>query len=172
MTFTYYRITLALSVGLLGACAARRPPYVVVPRAASRSEEPVPLPLDAAGRARLEAFLARGGHPAAPDPVPDPRAEEHRRALDALARPDALPVVTTNATARRFCDEAAALCRDTALFNGQPFVRQVVDARESRRPVPAPLAVRDGAYWWIFRLRAGRLDGVLLVCDVNRDPER
>jgi len=162
----------ALSVLLLTSCAMRRPAYVVVPRASSRSEEPVTLPLDAAGRSRLEAFLGRGGHPSSPDPVPDSGAAEHRRALDALARSEALAVDTTRPEATQFCDAAAALCRDTALFRGERFLRQVVDAREIRRPVPAPLAVRDGGYWWIFRLEGGRLSRVLLVVDVNREEAR
>ena len=168
------RLTLALtlSAALLAGCAARRPAYVVVPRATSRSEEPVTLPLTPEGRQRLEEFLGKGGHPGAADPVPDPLAAEHRRILDALATAPALAVDTTNSAARRFCDAAAALCRETVLFRDKPLVRQVVDARESRRPVSAPLAVADGAYWWIFRARDGRLTEVLLVVGVDREVER
>ncbi len=172
MTLTYCKIALSLSVALLAGCPGRRPAYVVVPRAAARSEEPVALPLDSEGRARLEMFLSRGGHPQAFSLVADRRAAEHRRTLDALSSVDALAVVTANPAARRFCDVAAVLCRGTTLFQGQMLVRQVVDAREARRPVRAPLAVRDGNYWWIFRARAGRLESVFLILDVNRDPER
>jgi hypothetical protein len=154
------------------SCAVRTPPYVIVPRATSRSEEPVRLPLDPEGRARLEAFLSRGGHPKAVDSVPDPRAIEHARTLDALEQPAALLVTTTDSTVRRFCDEAVNLCARTTLFRGQPFVRQVIDARESRRPVTAPLATPDGGYWWIFQVKAGRLSEVLLVCAVDQGVER
>ena len=70
----YMRLpVLTLSLILLAGCAARRPAYVVVPRANCRSEEPVTLPLTPEGRQRLEAFLGHGGHPQAPDPVPDPQ---------------------------------------------------------------------------------------------------
>ena len=157
---------------LLSACAARRPAYVVVPRATSRSAEPVTLPLTSEGRQLLEEFLSKAGHPQAADPVPDPAAAEHRRALDALAKEPALAVDTTNSAAREFCAAAAALCRETALFRGKPLVRQVVDAREARRPVSAPLAVADGNYWWIFKARAGKLTEVLLVVAVDREIER
>jgi hypothetical protein len=81
-------------------------------------------------------------------------------------------VNTTNSTARRFCDDAAKLCGETSLFGGKPFVRQVVDARETRRPVTAPLAVADNGYWWIFKVRDGRLTEVVLVCAVERSIER
>jgi len=172
MTSSKYRYGAALAAVLLTSCAARGPAYIAVPRAASRSEEPVTLPLDAAGRSRLEAFLSRGGHPAAPDPVPDPRAAEHARVLDALANSAALAVGAANPEARRFCDMVETLCVAAPLFRGKPLVRQVVDARESRRPLPAPLAVADGAYWWIFRVQDGRLAAVLLVCDVRREVER
>src|SRR3954453_17992481 len=101
----------ALSAVLAAGCAARRPAYVVVPRATSRSAEPVTLPLMAEGRQRLEEFLAKAGHPAAADPVPDPSAAEHRRVLDALAKAEALDVDTTNSAAPKFCDAAMALCR-------------------------------------------------------------
>ncbi len=161
-----------LPVLLAAGCAARRPTYIVVPRATSRSAEPVTLPLTAEGRQRLEEFLSKGGHPAAADPVPDPSAAEHRQVLDALAKDAALDVDTTNSTARKFCEAAAALCRETALFLGKPLVRQVVDARETRRPVSAPLAVADNNYWWIFRARAGKLTEVLLVVAVDREVER
>jgi hypothetical protein len=161
-----------LSAVLFVGCAARRPAYVVVPRATSRSEEPVTLPLSAEGRQRLADFLGKGGHPRAADPVPDPNATEHARVLDALAKTDALMVDTTNPAARKFCDAAAALCGQTGLFQGKPLVRQVVDARETRRPVSAPLAVADGGYWWIFKARDGRLIEVLLVCAVEREVER
>lgn len=163
---------LTISVVLLSGCAARRPAYVVVPRATSRSAEPVTLPLTAEGRQRLEEFLSKGGHPAAADPVPDPSAAEHARALDALAKAPTLAVDTTNSAARQFCDAAAALCRETVLFRGKPLVRQVVDARETRRPVSAPIAVADAGYWWIFKARDGRLTEVLLVCAVDREVER
>jgi hypothetical protein len=163
---------LVLTMLLFAGCAARRPSYVVVPRATSRSEEPVPLPLTGEGRQRLEAFFNRAGHPQAPDPVPDPLAAEHARALDALADPANLQVDTTSSAARAFCDDAAPLCRTTALFRNKALVRQVVDARETRRPMPAPLAVADGGYWWIFKVRAGRLSEVLLVCAVERSLER
>jgi hypothetical protein len=167
-----FPVGLVLSAALLAGCAGRRPAYVVVPRAASRSEEPVTLPLTPEGRQRLEAFLGKGGHPTAPDPVPDPFAAEHRRALDALATAPALAVDTTNSAVRRFCEAAAALCRETALFRDKPLVRQVVDAREARRPVSAPLAVADGSYWWIFKARDGKLTEVLLVVAVEREVER
>src|SRR5262245_21658412 len=134
-------LAFVLSAALAAGCAARRPAFVVVPRAASRSAEPVTLPLPAEGRQRLEELLSQGGHPLAADPVPDPNAAEHRRALDALAKTETLVVDTTNSAARKFCEAAAALCRETALFLGKPLVRQVVDARETRRPVSAPLAV-------------------------------
>jgi hypothetical protein len=163
---------LVLALLLFSGCAARRPAYVVVPRATSRSEEPVPLPLNPEGRQRLEAFLNRAGHPQAADPVPDPLAAAHARVLDALTDPANLKVDTTNSAARAFCDDAARLCRATALFRNKPLVRQVVDARESRRPVPVPLAVADGGYWWIFKARNGRLAEVLLVCAVERSLER
>jgi hypothetical protein len=166
------KCSLALAAALAMGCVARRPIFVAVPRAASRSEEPAALPLDPAGRARLEAFLARGGHPHAPDPVPDPRAAEHRQALDALSRPDTLALAAPHPGAKHFCDAAPALCADAPVFRGSALVRQVVDARESRRPVPAPLAARDGPYWWIFRIDRGRLASVLLVCDVRREEER
>lgn len=157
---------------LLAGCAARRPAYVVVPRATSRSEEPVTLPLTPEGRGRLAEFLNKGGHPRAADPVPDPQAAEHARILDALAKAEALAVDTTNSAARNFCDAAAALCGSTILFRGKPLVRQVVDARETRRPVSAPLAVADGGYWWIFKARDGKLSEVMLVCAVEREVER
>jgi hypothetical protein len=163
---------MTLSVMLLTGCAARRPAYVVVPRANCRSEEPVTLPLTAEGRQRLEAFLGHGGRPQATDPVPDPAVAEHRRVLDALEKASNLDVNTTNSTARRFCDDAAKLCGETSLFGGKPFVRQVVDARETRRPVTAPLAVADNGYWWIFKVRDGRLTEVVLVCAVERSIER
>lgn len=168
------RATVAVTVCVIlsAGCAGRRPAYVVVPRAMSRSEEPVTLPLTAEGRQRLERFLTRGGHPSAPDLVPDPIAAEHARVLDALAKDAALTVDTANSTARQFCDAAASLCRETSLFRGRPLVRQVVDARESRRPVSAPLAVPDGGYWWIFKARDGRLTEVLLVTAVDREIER
>jgi hypothetical protein len=161
-----------LSLILLTGCAVRRPAYVVIPRANSRSEEPVTLPLTAEGRQRLEAFLAHGGHPQAPDPVPDPAQAEHRRVLDALGKPANLDVNTTNSAARHFCDDAVKLCGETSLFAGKTFVRQVVDARESRRPVTAPLAVSDGPYWWVFKVRDGHLSEVLLVCAVERSIDR
>jgi hypothetical protein len=157
---------------LLNGCAVRTPEYVVIPRANSRSEEPVTLPLTPEGRQRLEDFLSHGGHPKAPDPVPDPLAAEHRLTLDALQKAENLDVTTTNSAARRFCDDAPKLCTDTTLFRGKPFVRQVVDARESRRPVSAPLAVADGSYWWVFKVRDGRLSEVLLVCAVERTIDR
>src|SRR4051794_12310662 len=157
---------------LWAGCASRRPAYVVVPRAASRSAEPVTLPLTPEGRQRLEEFLSKAGHPAAADAGPDPSAAEHRRGFDALAKAEALDVDTTNSAARKFCDAAIALCRETALFLGRPMVRQVVDARETRRPVSAPLAVADGNYWWIFKPRSGKLTEVLLVVAVDRDVER
>jgi hypothetical protein len=163
---------LVLALLLFAGCAARRPAYVVVPRATSRSEEPVHLPLTPEGRQRLEAFLNRGGHPQAADPVPDPLAAEHARALDALADSANLKVDTTKSAARAFCDDAASLCRAAGLFRNKGLVRQVVDARETRRPVPAPLAVADGGYWWIFEARDGRLAEVLLVCAVERSLER
>jgi hypothetical protein len=163
---------LVLPMLLAAGCAARRPVYVVVPRATSRSAEPVTLPLTAEGRQRLEEFLSKGGHPSAADPVPDPSAAEHRRVLDALAKSETLDVDTTNSAARKFCEAAAALCRETALFVGKPLVRQVVDARETRRPVSAPLAVAENNYWWIFRARAGKLTEVLLVVAVDREVER
>jgi hypothetical protein len=166
------RIFFTLAVCLFSGCAVHTPPYVVVPRATSRSEEPVILPLTAEGRQRLEAFLNHGGHPKAADPVPDPLEADHRRMLDALEKPVALDVETANSAARQFCDDAARLCADTALFRGKPMVRQVVDARESRRPVPAPLAVQDGDYWWIFKLRDGKLSEVLIVCAVERSIDR
>jgi hypothetical protein len=172
MTSTKCRYAVAMTALLLASCAGRRPAYIAVPRAASRSEEPVTLPLDPAGRGRLEAFLSRAGHPNAADPVPDPRAAEHARALDALGRSDALAVGAANPAARRFCDMVEKLCAAAPLFRGKPLVRQIVDARESRRPVPAPLAVADGGYWWIFRVQGGRLAAVLLVCDVRREVER
>jgi hypothetical protein len=165
-------VSVALGAALLSGCAARRPAYVVVPRATSRSEEPVALPLTPEGRRRLEDFLNHGGHPKAADPVPDPAAAEHRRALDALATAANLSVDSANSAARAFCDAAAALCRETILFRGKPLVRQVVDARESRRPVSAPLAVADNGYWWIFKARDGRLTEVLLVANVDREVER
>lgn len=165
-------LVVAVSVVLLAGCAGKRPAYVVVPRATSRSEEPVTLPLTPEGRQRLEEFLNKGGHPRAADPVPDPQAAEHARVLEALSKSDALTVDTTNSAARRFCDAAAALCGATVLFRGKPLVRQVVDARETRRPVPAPLAVADGGYWWIFKARDGRLAEVLLVTAVEREAER
>jgi hypothetical protein len=157
---------------LLAGCAARRPAYVVVPRANCRSEEPVALPLTPEGRQRLEAFLGHGGHPQAPDPVPDTTAAEHRRVLDALGKASNLDVTTTNSTVHRFCDDAAKLCGETSLFRGRPFVRQVVDSRDARRPVTAPLAVADNGYWWIFKVRDQRLSEVLLVCAVERSIER
>lgn len=172
MLSTYSRFTIALWFTLASGCAVRRPEYVSVPGAQSRSEEPVALPLDSAGRGRLEAFLSRGGNPAAPDPIADPRAAEHARMLDALSRSDNLVVSTVQPTAREFCQVAKKLCAKTALFQGKRLVRQVVDARESRRPVPAPLAVPDGPFWWIFRLRDGRLAAVLLVCKIRRAVER
>jgi hypothetical protein len=104
--------------------------------------------------------------------VPDPSAAEHRRVLDALTKSEALGVDTTNSAARKFCEVAVALCRETALFLGKPLVRQVVDARETRRPVSAPLAVVDSNYWWIFKARAGKLAEVLLVVAVDREVER
>jgi hypothetical protein len=165
-------LSVALSAILLSGCAARRPAYVVVPRATSRSDEPVTLPLTPEGRQRLEDFLNHAGHPRAADPVPDPAAAEHRRALDALSAAANLTFDTTNPAFRRFCDAAAALCRETALFQGRKLVRQVVDARESRRPVSAPIAVADNGYWWIFKARDGRLAEVLLVCNVDREVER
>jgi hypothetical protein len=168
------RIALSVVLGavLLAGCAAKRAAYVVVPRATSRSEEPVALPLTPEGRQRLEAFLNHAGHPAAADPVPDPAVAEHGRVLDALAAPANLTVDTTNSAIRLFCDVAAALCRETALFRGGKIVRQVVDARESRRPVSAPLAVADNGYWWIFKARDGRLTEVLLVTNVEREVQR
>jgi hypothetical protein len=150
------RYAAMLAALVLTSCAARRPAYVVVPRAASRSEEPVTLPLDPAGRARLERFLS----PADRAPL-----------LDALANADSL-TVTANPAARRFCDFVGSLCAAAPLFRGKPVVRQVVDARESRRPFPAPLAVRDGANWWIFRVQGGRLTAVLIVRDIRREIER
>jgi alkyldihydroxyacetonephosphate synthase len=105
-------LSVALSAILLSGCAARRPAYVVVPRATSRSDEPVTLPLTPEGRQRLEDFLNHAGHPRAADPVPDPAAAEHRRALDALSAAANLTFDTTNPAFRRFCDAAAALCRE------------------------------------------------------------
>jgi hypothetical protein len=96
---------------------------------------------------------------------------DRARVLDALANAGSL-AVAAKPSARRFCEFVEALCVAAPLFRGKPVVRQVVDARESRRPFPAPLAVRDGAYWWIFRLQGGRLSAVLLVRDVRRDVER
>ena len=89
--------------------------------------------------------------------------------LDALENALNLDVNTTNSAARRFCDDAVKLCGETSLFRGKPFVRQVVDAREARRPVTAPLAVADDGYWWIFKVRDRRLSEVLLVCAVERE---
>jgi len=164
--------SLTLCLLFLNGCAVRTPEYVVIPRANSRSEEPVTLPLNPEGRQRLEAFLAHGGHPKAPDVVPDPIAAEHRRTLDALEKAENLDVNTANSAARHFCDDAAKLCADTTLFRGKPFVRQVVDARETRRPPTAPVAVADGGYWWIFKVRDGKFSEVLLVCNVERTIER
>jgi hypothetical protein len=49
----------------------------------------------------------------------------------------------------------------------------VVDAREYKRPIHAPLAVRDGNYWWIFYIDSGqRMARVLLISDVERSVER
>lgn len=156
MTTTNYRYTVMLAMLAIASCATRRPAFVAVPRATGRSEEPVALPLDRAGRARLEAFLS----PLDRTPV-----------FDALANADSL-TVTSNPSARQFCDFVEKLCVAAPLFRGKPIVRQVVDARETRRPFPAPLAVRDGPYWWIFRLQGGRLATVLLVRDIRRDVER
>jgi hypothetical protein len=146
----------ALAALLLMSCAARRPAYVVVPRASSRSEEPVTLPLDPIGRSRLERFLSR---------------VDRARVLDALTDAESLPVAA-NPSARRFCDFVEKLCGAAPLFRGKPAVRQVVDARESHRPFPAPLAVADGLYWWIFHIQSGRLAAVVVVRDVRRDGER
>jgi hypothetical protein len=46
-----------------------------------------------------------------------------------------------------------------------PMVMQVVDARDTATPRNhAPVALNDGAYWWIFyRDQQDRLTGVLLV---------
>jgi hypothetical protein len=162
------KTVIALSAALLAACSVRRPAYVAVPRAQSRSQEPVALPLDPQGRQRLEDFLSHGGHPTAPGRVPDPLAAQHRRTLDALENSAVLDVDTADSSARRFCAVAAKLCRETELFRGRPFVRQVVDARESGRPVTAPIAVPDGPYWWIFKVEDGRLIEILLVCPVER----
>ena len=107
-----------------------------------------------------------------PTLVPDPLAAEHRRTLDALEKEVDLDVNTTNSTARRFCDDAAKLCTRPTLFRGKPFVRQIVDARETRRPASSPLAVADGDYWWIFKVRDGRLSEVLIVCAVERSFDR
>src|SRR5436305_3513589 len=96
------KTVIALSAILLAACAARRPVYVAVPRAHSRSEEPVVLPLNPQGRRRLEDFLSHGGHPTASDRAPDPEAAQHRRMLDALENTAALDV-DTESSARRFC---------------------------------------------------------------------
>jgi hypothetical protein len=156
MSPTNFRYGVALTALLFASCAARRPAFVVVPRATGRSEEPVTLPLDSAGRSRLEQFLS---------------TVDRGRVLDALENADSLAVMA-NPSARRFCEFAEKLCAAAPLFRGRPVVRQVIDARESRRPVPAPLAVRDGPYWWIFRLRGGRLTAVLLVRDIRREMER
>src|SRR5690348_11478636 len=115
------RTVIAVSAMLLAACATRRPVYVAVPRAHSRSDEPVVLPLDPQGRRRLEDFLSHGGHPAAAGRVPDPQSAQHRRTLDALENSAALNV-DTESPARRFCAVAANLCRQTELFRGRTFV--------------------------------------------------
>jgi len=109
------------------------------------------LPLDPTGRARLEHFLS---------PV------DRARVLDALENSGSL-AVAANPAAGRFCDFVESLCAAVREFRGKAAVRQVIDARESRRPFPAPLAVRDGPYWWIFRVQAGRLAAVLIVRDIT-----
>jgi hypothetical protein len=176
-------ILLAVGFAVLTGCATRRPPYVVVPRGETQSEEPpasspppagVPLPLTPDGRQLLEKFLDRDGRPGGPKAEePKERAAAHQKVLDALQDAQYLAVQTNNSKARTFCEDAPKLCSQTPLFQKQPFVRQVVDAREYKRPIHAPLAVRDGNYWWIFYLDSGqRMTHVLLIRDVERSIER
>ena len=173
-----------LTLLVFGAgCAVRRPDYLVMPRGETRSEEPpvsappargVQLPLNPPGRELLERFLDRDGRPGGP-PVQESRERKqaHQKVLDALKDEANLTVRTTHANARTFCEAAPSLCSQTSLFQKKPFVRQIVDAREYKRPHPAPLAVSDGNYWWIFTVSAGeRMTHVLLVRDVERRMEK
>lgn len=157
-----------LIVALLAtACAVHRPAFVAVPQAQFRSEEPVQLPLTPADRDRLLAFFAHGGNRFATDTVPDATAGGRQEVLAALQDSSNL-TAATNRPARAFCEMAADLCRHAALFRNRPVVQQVVDARDERPPFPAPLAVSDGAYWWIFRHSHGHLTGLLVVRSVER----
>ena len=162
-----YTASAVLSVVLFSACCTRRPAYVTVPQKQFRSAEPAALPLEPQDRDQLLAFFSHGGNRYARGEVSDDAAKEHRRALDALADPRNLSV-RTNRPARDFCDMAVILCGQTALFHNRRVVQQVVDARDDRPPFPAPLAVTDGHYWWIFRHSHGVLTGVVVVREVQR----
>jgi len=160
-------IAVVFSLALISVCCARRPAYVTVPQKQFRSAEPVALPLEPQDRDRLLEFFSHGGNRYARGEVADDAAREHRRALDALADARNLSV-QTNRPVRDFCDMAVSLCGQTALFHKRRVVQQVVDARDDRPPFPAPLAVSDGHYWWIFRHSHGVLTGIVIVHEVER----
>jgi len=158
----YIAAILAVS---LSACGHVR--YVPVREARFRTEtarsERLQLPLTAAGREKLLAFLRAGGDSdRIGNTLVDPAAETHYGPLlDRLAA--SAPLTLDDLTEKRTLRPWLA---------GR-VLRQVIDAREESPPAINPVAVGDGRYWWVFYQRQKRLVELLVTLSAEpRKPQR
>jgi hypothetical protein len=140
----------------LSACC-RTVAYVPIREARFRSEitaqDRLSLPLTAADKDRLMAFLRAGGD------------------TDKVGMEVVLPDVPRKygTLLTRLADEAHLSLTDLTegtAYNewfGDLRIRQVIDAREESPSVIDPVAVSDGRFWWIFYVQHRRLTGLLVV---------
>ena len=163
------KTVIALSAALLAACSVRRPAYVAVPRAQSRSQEPVALRSTRRAASVFEDFLSHGGHPTAPDECPI----LWRRSTGGRSTPSELRRARRGH--RRFLRPAflARWQRSYVETKLNCFAAGHLFARWSMRASPADPSPRRSPFPWpvlvIFKVEDGRLIEILLVCPVERN---
>jgi len=163
----YWWTVAALGLATVG-CAVRYPALIAVREQQFRSHDtPVALPLTPDGRTEVAHFLEFGGNRTGRNPVPDPRAEGHRQALDALAQAGNL-TVRADLASSDFCAIAAPLCTAAPLFRKRLAVTQVIDARNRAPEVPEPIGVCDDEYCWVFHHENQRLTQLVVMRSTRR----
>ncbi len=132
-------------------CSAPTPDYsisfVTVREAAFRTGQ-IALPLDAEGKKTLLSFLERGGDQTRTDYVDAGASQFYDGLFDLLAQEDFL--YAKNFRQEEKIDQVSD--KLTQWFN-KTIIYQLIDARQERPPVPSPICITDGQYWWIFYLQ-------------------